>query len=88
MREAGLPGYAPYTWYGFVVPSGTPADVVARISEGFNEAIADASVRARSDALGMRLIGGSPLDFQRHIRAEMDKWAAVIRKAGIKPDDP
>jgi hypothetical protein len=38
------------------------------------------------DTLGIRLIGGSQQDFGRHIRSEMDKWGAVIRKAGIKPE--
>jgi tripartite-type tricarboxylate transporter receptor subunit TctC len=86
MQESGMPGYEAYTWFGFVVPAGTPPDVVAKISEGFNKGIADPGVRARMDTLGIRLIGGSPQDFERHIHAEMDKWGAVIRKAGIKPD--
>ena len=43
-------------------------------------------MRARMDELGIRLVGGSPQDFDKHIRAEMDKWGAVVRKAGIKPE--
>jgi tripartite-type tricarboxylate transporter receptor subunit TctC len=86
MVEAGLPGYEAYTWFGFVVPSGTPPDVVAQINEGFNKGIQDPIVRERMDNLGIRLAGGSPQDFTRHIHSEMDKWGAVIRKAGIKPE--
>jgi tripartite-type tricarboxylate transporter receptor subunit TctC len=56
------------------------------ISEGFNKGIQDPLVRMRMDGLGIRLIGGSPRDFDRHIHAEMEKWGAVIRKAGIKPE--
>ena len=86
MVEAGLPGYEAYTWFGFVVPSGTRSDVVAQINEGFNKGIQDPVVRERMDNLGIRLAGGSPQDFSRHIRSEMDKWGAVIRNAGIKPE--
>jgi tripartite-type tricarboxylate transporter receptor subunit TctC len=86
MVEAGLPGYEAYTWFGFVVAAGTPPEVVTQINEGFNKGIQDPAVRARIDSLGIRPAGGSPQDFNRHIRSEMDKWGAVIRKAGIKPE--
>jgi tripartite-type tricarboxylate transporter receptor subunit TctC len=86
MVEAGLPGYEAYTWYGFVVPTGTLPDVVEQINQGFNKAIQDPLVRTRMDTLGIRLLGGSQQEFSRHIRSEMDKWGAVIRKAGIKPE--
>jgi tripartite-type tricarboxylate transporter receptor subunit TctC len=86
MIEAGLPGYEAYTWFGFVVPAGTPADVVTAISQGMNKGLQDPSVRARMDNLGINLVGGRPQDFARHIASEMDKWGAVVRKTGIKPE--
>ena len=86
MIEAGLPGYEAYTWFGFVVPAGTPADVVTAINQAMNKGMQDASVRTRMDNLGINLVGGTPQDFARHISAEMDKWGAVIRKTGIKPE--
>ena len=86
MIEAGLPGYEAYTWFGFVVPAGTPADVVTAINQAMNKGMQDASVRTRMDNLGINLVGGTPQDFARHIGAEMDKWGAVIRKTGIKPE--
>jgi tripartite-type tricarboxylate transporter receptor subunit TctC len=85
MIEAGLPGYEAYTWFGFVVPAGTPADAVTAINQAMNKGMQDSSVRARMDNLGINLVGGTPQDFARHISAEMDKWGAVIRKTGIKP---
>jgi tripartite-type tricarboxylate transporter receptor subunit TctC len=85
MIEAGLPGYEAYTWFGFVVPAGTPPDVVTTINQAMNKGLQDPSVRARMDGLGINLVGGSPQDFARHIGSEMDKWSAVIRKTGIKP---
>jgi len=85
MIEAGLPGYEAYTWFGFVVPAGTPAEIVTQINQAFNKGLQDSSVRARMDNLGINLVGGTPQDFARHISSEMDKWGAVIRKTGIKP---
>ena len=85
MQEAGLPGYEAATWFGFVVAAGTPPEIARRINEGLDKGLQDPSIRSRMDALGVRLIGGSPARFDSHIRSEMDKWGAVIRKAGIKP---
>jgi tripartite-type tricarboxylate transporter receptor subunit TctC len=86
MIEAGLPGYEAYTWFGFVVPAGTPADIVTTINQAMNKGMQDPSMRSRIENLGINLVGGSPQDFARHISAEMDKWSAVIRKTGIKPE--
>jgi tripartite-type tricarboxylate transporter receptor subunit TctC len=86
MIEAGLPGYEAYTWFGFVVPAGTPADIVTTINQAMNKGLQDASVRARMDNLGINLVGGSPQAFARQLASEMDKWGAVIRKTGIKPE--
>jgi tripartite-type tricarboxylate transporter receptor subunit TctC len=85
MIEAGLPGYEAYTWFGFVVPAGTPPNVVTAINQAMNKGLQDPSVRKRIDSLGINLVGGTPQDFERHIAAEMNKWGAVIRKTGIKP---
>jgi len=87
MIEAGLPGYDVATWYGFVVRSGTPPDVVRDINQAFNKAIDDPAVKSRMDGLGIRLLGSTPDGFARHIRAEMDRWGAVLRNAGIKLGD-
>jgi tripartite-type tricarboxylate transporter receptor subunit TctC len=87
MIEAGLPGYEVATWYGFVVRSGTPPDVVDAINQAFNRAIDDSQVRARMEVLGIKLLGGTPDQFARHIRSEMDRWGGVLRNAGIKLDN-
>jgi tripartite-type tricarboxylate transporter receptor subunit TctC len=87
MIEAGLPGYEVATWYGFVVRSGTPPDVVATINQAFNKAIDDPEVKAKMEGLGIKLLGGTSAQFGRHIRAEMERWGGVLRKAGIKLED-
>jgi tripartite-type tricarboxylate transporter receptor subunit TctC len=86
MIESGLPGYEAATWYGFVVPARTPPDVVKEINEAFNSAIQSPDARQRMNAMGIQLLGTPPEAFGQHIRAETEKWGAVIRKAGIKLD--
>jgi len=85
MIEAGLPAYEAYTWFGFVVPAGTPPEIVTQINRAFNSGLQDPAVRTRTDGFGMQLVGGTPQEFERHIAAEMTKWGNVIRKTGIKP---
>lgn len=86
MIEAGLPGYEAYTWFGFVVPAGTPPDIVTAINQAMNKGLQDPSVRTRLDNLGINVAGGTAQGFARHIGSEMDKWSTVIRKTGIKPE--
>jgi tripartite-type tricarboxylate transporter receptor subunit TctC len=85
MIEAGLPGYEAYTWFGFVVPTDTPPEIVTQINQALNKGLQDPGVRRRTDGFAMQLIGGTPQEFERHIAAEMTKWGAVIRKSGLKP---
>jgi tripartite-type tricarboxylate transporter receptor subunit TctC len=75
----------PNTWFCFGARPPPPPDIVAKINDGFNKGLHDPSVRTRMDNLGINLAGGTPQDFQRHIATEMDKWGAVVRKAGVKP---
>jgi tripartite-type tricarboxylate transporter receptor subunit TctC len=83
MIEAGLPGYEVATWYGFILRSGTPPDVIRQINQAFNKAINDPEVRSRMDALGINLLGGTPEQFEQRISMDLEKWGSVIRKAGI-----
>jgi tripartite-type tricarboxylate transporter receptor subunit TctC len=86
MIESGLPGYEAATWFGFAVAAGTPPAIVNDINQAFNTAINNPDARQRMNTLGIRLLGSTPQEFNQHIRAEMDKWGAVIRNAGIKPE--
>jgi tripartite-type tricarboxylate transporter receptor subunit TctC len=84
MGEAGLPNDEATTWYGFVVRAGTPPEIVQQINQAFNQAIADPTVRAQTNSLGIRLLGGSSEQFLDRIRADAKKWAATLGKAGIE----
>jgi tripartite-type tricarboxylate transporter receptor subunit TctC len=87
MNEAGLPGYEVATWYGFVVRQGTPPEVLREINRAFNQAIEDPTIRIGMDGLGIQLIGGTADAFTAHIHLEMDRWAAMLRKTGIRLDN-
>ena len=85
MIEAGLPGYEAYTWFGFVVPAGTPAERRHADQSGLQQGPAR-PIRARPHGQSRhqprwRHAAG----FRTAHRSEMDKWGAVIRKTGIKP---
>ena len=79
-----LPGYEAHTWYGFVVRAGTPADVITRLNVEIARAMRAPDVQQRVTALGGQVISGSPEEFSRQMRAEGSKWAALIRKLGLK----
>ena len=87
MNEAGLPGYEVATWYGFVVRQGTSPEVLREINRAFNQAIEDPAIRIGMDGLGIQLIGGTADAFAAHIHLEMDRWAAMLRKTGIRLDN-
>jgi tripartite-type tricarboxylate transporter receptor subunit TctC len=81
-----VPGYEASQWYGLAAPKNTPAEIVGRLNREINAAIADPGMKARLAALGGEPLPGSPADFGRLIAEETDKWAKVVRAAGIKPE--
>jgi tripartite-type tricarboxylate transporter receptor subunit TctC len=81
-----VPGYEAAGWYGLGVPRNTPAEVVSKLSEAMNAALADPSAKARLADLGVQPTPMTPSEFGKFIADETDKWAKVIRSAGIGPD--
>ena len=86
VAESGLAGYETITWFGFVAPAHTPQPVVARLNGEIVKVLATAEVRAQFSAQGIETLGGTPGEFAAYIRAEIDKWAKVIRQSGAKAD--
>ncbi len=84
--EAGLPGYEATTWWGFLVPAKTPPAVVARLNAEINRALADPGVKKKLEEMGVVVQPSTPASFGAFVRAETEKWAAVIRKANIKAE--
>lgn len=84
--EAGLGNFEAYDWYGLIAPAGTPREIVLRIAQDTERAMADPGVRSRLLELGAELEGGGPPRFAQFLRSETEKWGAVIREAGVKSD--
>jgi tripartite-type tricarboxylate transporter receptor subunit TctC len=81
-----VPGYEASQWYGLAAPRNTPAEIVGRLNREINAAIADPGMKARLAAIGGEPLPGSSAEFGRLIAEETDKWAKVVRAAGIKPE--
>ena len=86
IAESGLPGYEAPQWYGLLTTAGTPAPVIDRLHRETARVLAHAEVKQRLEADGTRVVAGTPLEFARYLKNEIDKWAGVIRSAGIKPE--
>jgi tripartite-type tricarboxylate transporter receptor subunit TctC len=81
-----VPGFESSNWWGVGVPRNTPAGVIETLNKEINSALVDPKVRARLVDLGGKPLPGSPAELQKLIAEETEKWAKVIKFAGIKPD--
>ena len=86
VAELGYPQLESLAWIGLLAPSGTPADVVSRLSGETMKSMAAADVREALNRQGFDVVGGPPADFAKWIRAESEKWSKVIRASGATPD--
>jgi len=84
--EEYLPGYEASGWYGIAAPKATPAEIVEKLNQEINAAFADPKMKERLADLGCLVSAGSPADFEKFITGETDKWAKVIRAAGLKAE--
>ena len=83
---AGLPGFEAVSWYALMAPAGTPREVIAKIHGDVAKALQMADVRERLAGMGAEPSGESPAELAARIKAEYDRWGAVVRKANIKAD--
>jgi tripartite-type tricarboxylate transporter receptor subunit TctC len=79
-------GYEAIGWFGLFAPKNTPVEVVDKLNKEINAALADPKMKARLADLGGTVVPGSPADFGRLVAADTEKWAKVIRAAGIKAE--
>jgi tripartite-type tricarboxylate transporter receptor subunit TctC len=80
-----VPGYEASSWYGIGAPAGTPAEIVDKLNKEINAGLADPRIKARLDEMGGTALIGPPAAFGKLIADETEKWAKVIKVAGIKP---
>jgi tripartite-type tricarboxylate transporter receptor subunit TctC len=81
-----LPGYEASDWYGIGTANSTPANTVDKLNKEINAGLADPKIKARLADLGGIMLPGSPADFGKLIAEETEKWAKVVKFAGIKAD--
>jgi tripartite-type tricarboxylate transporter receptor subunit TctC len=79
-----VPGFDVTSWYGIGAPRATPAGVIDRLNKEIDSALADAAMKARFAELGGTVIIASPADFGGMIARDTEKWAKVIKFAGVK----
>jgi tripartite-type tricarboxylate transporter receptor subunit TctC len=81
-----LPGFEARGWYGIVVPKATPAEIVGKLNQEINAALADPNMKKRLTDLGVAVFAGSPADFGKFIADETEKWAKVVKFADVKAE--
>jgi len=81
-----VPGYETTQWYGLGAPANTPPEIVDKLNKEINAAVADPGMKARLAAIGGEPLPGSPAEFGKLISEETEKWAKVVRAAGIKAE--
>lgn len=86
IAEAGVPGYAAESWYGFFVPAGTPAEVVRKLNAATAKAAQSEAFRKRVEGEGLVITAGTPKELADYVSAEQKRWAAVVKAAKIEPN--
>lgn len=84
LKEAGVPNVDAGTWFGLLAPAGTSPAIVQRLSSVLDKSLAKAEFRALLTAQGGEVAGGTPEQFNSFLRAEYEKWGAVVSDAGVK----
>lgn len=86
VAEAGVPGYESTVWNGLLAPANTPKEVIARLHKEVTAVLLIPVVKERLASEGAEIVASSPEEFSSHIRAELSKWASVVKSAGIHPE--
>ncbi|MDP1536079.1 MAG: tripartite tricarboxylate transporter substrate binding protein [Burkholderiales bacterium] len=86
IAEQGVKGYELTNWFGLVVPTATPKNLIARIHGDFTRVLQEKEIRDRIAGMGADVVANAPEQFAAFWRNESEKWARVIREAGIKAE--
>ena len=86
IAESGLAGYDVSSWQGVFAPAGTPAPIVAKLNAQIVKSLALPDVRERLTSLGADPVGNTPEQFAAYIKAEIAKWAPIVKASGARVD--
>jgi tripartite-type tricarboxylate transporter receptor subunit TctC len=84
VAESGVPGYSVEAWFSLFAPARTPAAIVNRLHMEAAKAIHAPEIGRRLEAEGTDVVGNPPAEFSREVKAEYEKWRALVAKAGLK----
>jgi tripartite-type tricarboxylate transporter receptor subunit TctC len=83
IAEAGVPGFDVSSWYALFATARTPPEIIRKMHEDTVAALSDPTTKERLEQLGVVVVGSTPEELAAFLKAEMDKWAPVIKEAGI-----
>jgi tripartite-type tricarboxylate transporter receptor subunit TctC len=83
VEEAGVPGYVVESWQGVFVTSKTPPDIIGKMSDGIIASLVDPAIKEELAQLAYAARGSSPDELRKFLKADTEKWSAVIKSAGI-----
>ena len=86
IAEAGVPGYESTIWLGIMAPAGTPKAIVDRLNAEINKVITRPDVKAAWDQQGAVPLVMTPGEFETYLRADIEKWARVVKTAGLRAE--
>ncbi|WP_076997502.1 tripartite tricarboxylate transporter substrate binding protein [Variovorax sp. KK3] len=85
-KEAGIPKMDMDYWIGIGAPAGTPQAVVDKLNKDINTALAQPEARKKIAEMGLTVVGNTPAQATQLVASEIQRWSAVIKQAGIKPE--
>ena len=86
LDESGLKGYEIVEWYGVAAPANTPQNILVKLHSDFGKAMSAADVRERLDKQAVEVALGSSRDFGAFLKADVAKYAQIVKDAGIRPE--
>jgi len=84
--EAGFPDLVVTSWQAAAAPAKTPREVVARLNDAMVRTLRSPEIRERMTQIGFDVVAGTPEEFGKFMKEEVDRWTTVVNKGGIKPE--
>ena len=84
--EGGVPGYDVSSWYGICTQAAVPKPILAKLTADLNQVLSSGGLRKRLEDQGIEVTPSTPQQFVAHVRSETQKWAKVVKEAGLLGD--